>query len=418
MTQVNLFSSIPIDQQMEIFGKLWENPAELMKARLVCRDWNKFIEKKLLECCNEYWKRYQTLPSLQGINIVIADINSESNIENSASPNKIVNVTCFKKICQLYRLVVTESKKISGYKNTFAEIERKHKVVLSEKKMPISKKEVEVKKNNEEKQLKIIPQSYLEDLGQVLNDLIIWKNKVNEETFEKCKKTIISRKLTRQEKSKTLPIKKTGSLEVDDESIGKDTKLTRSQKSKTAPSSVYRRIDIDDNGANLRCLPSQVFKEDIQIFNAKNNELTSLPIEILICRNLTEIDLTGNQLKQIPKELFKLKNLETLILEGNQIEELPSQIDSLVNLTFLRMASCELTVLPDEIGNLKELKHLDLFNNKLTTLPETIVNLNLTTSQLLNNLFTKSKMPKKILKSEKQWIKADSALSLLRSKWL
>ena len=49
----------------------------------------------------------------------------------------------------------------------------------------------------------------------------------------------------------------------------------------------------------------------------KDNQLTSLPLDIGTWTNMVELNLGTNQLTKIPDDIEKLQNLEVLILSNN-----------------------------------------------------------------------------------------------------
>ena len=57
-----------------------------------------------------------------------------------------------------------------------------------------------------------------------------------------------------------------------------------------------------------------------------DNQLTSLPAEMVELNKLTWFGLSKNQLKALPAEIEKLKNLTMLDLSGNPLESPPIEI--------------------------------------------------------------------------------------------
>ena len=62
----------------------------------------------------------------------------------------------------------------------------------------------------------------------------------------------------------------------------------------------------------------------LQKLNMKENQLTSLPIDIGTWTNMVELNLGTNQLTKIPDDVSMLSSLEVLILSNNNLRRLPS----------------------------------------------------------------------------------------------
>jgi Leucine-rich repeat (LRR) protein len=101
----------------------------------------------------------------------------------------------------------------------------------------------------------------------------------------------------------------------------------------------------------------------------RNNQLSSLPVEIGMLTGLKELDLNGNQLTSLPAEIGRLTGLTVLDLRRNQLTSLPVESGMLTGLTTLYLDNNQLTSLPVEIGELTGLERLDLSYNPLTTPP-------------------------------------------------
>jgi small GTP-binding protein len=140
----------------------------------------------------------------------------------------------------------------------------------------------------------------------------------------------------------------------------------------------------------LKTLPAEIVElKNLTWLDLSYNQLKRLPAEIGKLANLTELDLSGNQLKTLPAEIVELKNLTTLYLAENQLTSLPAEIVELKNLTTLGLSENQLRSLPAEIVELKKLTALDLSYNQLERLPSEIVELkNLTWLYLFGNQLT------------------------------
>jgi Leucine-rich repeat (LRR) protein len=100
--------------------------------------------------------------------------------------------------------------------------------------------------------------------------------------------------------------------------------------------------------------------------------LTSIPEEIVLLRNLQEIDLRDNQLTSLPQGIFELQNLRRFHLESNQLTSIPERISQLRKLQHLNLANNRLTSLPEWMGQLRNLRWLYLASNQFISLPEWI----------------------------------------------
>jgi hypothetical protein len=97
----------------------------------------------------------------------------------------------------------------------------------------------------------------------------------------------------------------------------------------------------------------------------KDNDLTTLPLEIVQLTALQSLDLGNNQLTVLPPEIGQLTALQDLNLGGNQLTGLPPEIGQLTALQDLDLGDNQLTVLPPEIGQLTALRILGLSENQL-----------------------------------------------------
>ncbi|MDZ8028075.1 MAG: leucine-rich repeat domain-containing protein, partial [Nostoc sp. DedQUE11] len=91
---------------------------------------------------------------------------------------------------------------------------------------------------------------------------------------------------------------------------------------------------------------------------------------------LQTLDLGDNQLSTLPGEIVQLSNLQTLDLSSNQLSSLPSEIGQLSNLQTLDLSSNQLSSLLRK-WQLRNLKKLDLRRNPLPIPPEILGSKNL-----------------------------------------
>ena len=116
--------------------------------------------------------------------------------------------------------------------------------------------------------------------------------------------------------------------------------------------------------------PTEIIKTEKLDLRMKN--LSKIPSELRLLRNLKELDLSYNKLSSLPPQLKALEKLEVLRLERNDFVLIPNVIFELKNLKLLDFESNKITALPPEIGNLINLEHLNIFYNKLTKIPDEI----------------------------------------------
>jgi Leucine-rich repeat (LRR) protein len=130
--------------------------------------------------------------------------------------------------------------------------------------------------------------------------------------------------------------------------------------------------------------PLDVYKLDLS-----EEELTELPKEVTLFKNLQHISLFGNKIKTLPADfvnlknitkfdfsenpgfstqvynvLSKLPNLEELDLDINELSELHHEIGLMTNLKVLDLSDNQLTELPAEFTKLQKLEKLELNENK------------------------------------------------------
>lgn len=134
-------------------------------------------------------------------------------------------------------------------------------------------------------------------------------------------------------------------------------------------------------------------EEEVTILDLSNQALISIPEEVLMCKNLVELDVSMNGIVELPIGLAKLKNLKILNLSDNvgvSITDLDHLFEAATfQLTELYLNNCELGFLPQNIGRQKNITRLDVQGNKLNNLPYPIVQLaKLEYVNLSNNLIT------------------------------
>ncbi len=147
--------------------------------------------------------------------------------------------------------------------------------------------------------------------------------------------------------------------------------------------------ELDLRNNQFGSLPPEIGKlKKLQKLILWNNRLSTIPPKIFLLTNLTKLDLRNNRFSSLPPEICKLKNLKELNLYGNYISKLPRGIDQLTKLTLLNLGHNHFSTLPSEVGILTNLTKLDLRHGNLSSLPPEIRQLkNLKELNLSNNLF-------------------------------
>jgi Leucine-rich repeat (LRR) protein len=107
--------------------------------------------------------------------------------------------------------------------------------------------------------------------------------------------------------------------------------------------------------------------EDYGAYKLKRNcfRVDEIPPQI---KNLTELKsliLPDNDLSSIPNELITLKNLKIIDLSNNPRLHNVTNLEKIVSLEFLSFYGCHLTNMPTNIGNLRHLKKLALDGNPI-----------------------------------------------------
>ena len=127
----------------------------------------------------------------------------------------------------------------------------------------------------------------------------------------------------------------------------------------------------DDNW--IQKLPDKILNGSNPLrINSSDRNLTFIPSEYKLFRNLTRLNLAGNQLTDIN---YLPITLERLLLHDNQIKILPEHFFNLVNIEALTLGKNKLENFPKSMGKLAKLKKLDISSNKICIIPLSIVEL-------------------------------------------
>jgi Leucine-rich repeat (LRR) protein len=137
-----------------------------------------------------------------------------------------------------------------------------------------------------------------------------------------------------------------------------------------------RQASLDLSSKQLTVLPSEIgLPRQLGVLNVSRNQLTALPPEIGQLIALRHLYVQDNQLTALPPEIIKLVALRFLFLGNNRLTTFPPEIGHLTSLRVLDLRDNQLATLPPEIGQLSSLQSLYLGNNKLTTFPPEIIKL-------------------------------------------
>jgi len=130
---------------------------------------------------------------------------------------------------------------------------------------------------------------------------------------------------------------------------------------------------------NLEEIPSELFElndadlDCITTLNLSNNQLNSLPDQLVKLTNLEDLYLPDSGLNIIPDVIWKLPNLKSLILSNLGLNELSDDIMKLTNLEYLALSDNNIINLPKLNGSqLVNLTDIYLSANNLEYIPSFI----------------------------------------------
>ncbi|NXO33856.1 LRCH3 protein, partial [Locustella ochotensis] len=121
----------------------------------------------------------------------------------------------------------------------------------------------------------------------------------------------------------------------------------------------------------LSTLPGHLCRLPLKVLIASNNKLVSIPEEIGLLRQLTELDVSCNEIQTIPPQIGRLESLRDLNVRRNNLVRLPEELAELplIRLDF----SCnKITVIPVCYRNLRYLQTIMSENNPLQSPPAQI----------------------------------------------
>lgn len=124
---------------------------------------------------------------------------------------------------------------------------------------------------------------------------------------------------------------------------------------------------------NLTSFPSEILTlaDSLEILDLSNNQLTSLPKELVQLKKLKIIFASNNLFSTLPEVLGECENLEMVGFKANKINTVPA--NSLpAKLRWLILTDNCIELLPDSLGERPRLQKLALAGNKLIELPLTM----------------------------------------------
>ncbi|NXH93283.1 LRCH3 protein, partial [Pachycephala philippinensis] len=136
-------------------------------------------------------------------------------------------------------------------------------------------------------------------------------------------------------------------------------------------SSDYFVFFLSKSRNQLSTLPVHLCSLPLKVLIASNNKLVSIPEEIGLLRQLTELDVSCNEIQTIPPQIGSLESLRDLNVRRNNLVRLPEELAELplIRLDF----SCnKITTIPVCYRNLRHLQTIMLENNPLQSPPAQI----------------------------------------------
>jgi Leucine-rich repeat (LRR) protein len=134
-----------------------------------------------------------------------------------------------------------------------------------------------------------------------------------------------------------------------------------------------KALDLSEN-KNINCENLNSL-QSLEVIFIESANLDIFPKEITELKELTSINLNDNNIKGIPDEIENLTSLTGFNLTSNQISSLPESLFNLKSLVTLYLPGNKLDSISERLGNLEHLEHLYLSGNKIKKLPNSIYKL-------------------------------------------
>ena len=148
-----------------------------------------------------------------------------------------------------------------------------------------------------------------------------------------------------------------------------------------------KRLSLSEN---LRSFPMEILTlaDSLEILDLSNNQLTSLPKELIKLKKLKILFASDNDFIALPEVLGQCKNLEMIGFKSNKIQQV-SEHSLPPKLRWLILTNNKISKLPDSLGERPLLQKLALAGNRLTELPQTLAkSLNLELIRISANQLT------------------------------
>ena len=129
------------------------------------------------------------------------------------------------------------------------------------------------------------------------------------------------------------------------------------------------QLDLRDNAiSSLDTLPADKLQH-IQILDARNNKIDTIPDFLPVLTPLLCLRLDKNHISALPPDIGNLQFLEVLSIAFNQLSFLPLGVCKMQNLKTLAVNDNNIQYLPPQLGELTNLRVLHIHKNCFAELP-------------------------------------------------